>query len=330
MSRSAEAQILSLGILAHSRNANERRLPIRPAHLRRIDHRVRQRMYVEHGYAKRYGVDDGELAELVGGIWTREQLIAGCDVILLPKVQAEDLGEMLVGQIIWGWPHCVQDTALTQVAIDRRLTLIAFEAMNHWQADGGFGLHVFHKNNELAGYCSVLHAMQLAGITGSYGRRLRAAVIGFGGTARGAVTALNALGVDDVRVLINREAAAVGWPIHSTQIVQMGHDENAPDRTTADTPAGPVPVASFLADNDIVVNCVLQDPGAPLIFMTEHDLAAFAPGTLLVDVSCDEGMGFSWARATSFTEPSSRWETACTTTPSTTACPICGTPRRGD
>jgi hypothetical protein len=51
------------------------------------------------------------------------------------------------------------------------------------------------------GVCSVLHAMQLAGITGSYGRRLRAAVIGFGGTARGAVTALNAHGVDDVRAL---------------------------------------------------------------------------------------------------------------------------------
>ena len=58
--------------LAHSRKANERRLTIRPAHLRRIDHRLRQRMYVEHGDAKRYGVDDGELAELVGGIWTRE------------------------------------------------------------------------------------------------------------------------------------------------------------------------------------------------------------------------------------------------------------------
>ena len=70
--------------------------------------------------------------------------------------------------------------------------------------------------------------MQLAGITGSYGRRLRAAVIGFGATARGAVTAPNADGVDDVRVLTNREVAAVGSPIHSTQIVQMGHDENAP------------------------------------------------------------------------------------------------------
>jgi alanine dehydrogenase len=62
-------------------------------------------------------------------------------------------------------------------------------------------------------------------------------------------------------------------------------------------------VASFLADNDIVVTCVLQDPGAPLIFVTEDDLQAFAPGALLVDVSCDEGMGFSWARTTSFTEP---------------------------
>jgi hypothetical protein len=197
----------------------------------------------------------------------------------------------------------VQDAALTQIAIDRRLTLIAFEAMNHWQPDGGFGLHVFHKNNELAGYCSVLHAMQLAGITGSYGRRLRASVIGFGATARGAVTALNAHGVDDVRVLTNRDVAAVASPIHSTQIVQMGHDAGTPDRVWADTPDGPVPVARFLADNDIVVNCVLQDPGAPLVFVTGDDLASFTPGSLIVDVSCDTGMGFSWARPTSFTEP---------------------------
>ncbi|MCW2687601.1 MAG: alanine dehydrogenase [Mycobacterium sp.] len=303
MPRSAEAQELSLGVVAHSGKLNERRLPIHPAHLERISRRLRERMYFEHGYGERFGVTEGELAELVGGIWTREQLLAGCDVILLPKVQSADLAEMLVGQTVWGWPHCVQDTELTQIAIDRRLTLIAFEAMNHWQADGGFGLHVFHKNNELAGYCSVLHAMQLAGITGSYGRRLRATVIGFGATARGAVTALNAHGVDDVRVLTNRDVAAVGSPIHSTQIVQMGHDANAPELTWADTPDGPIPVATFLADCDIVVNCVLQDPDAPLIFVTEGDLPAFASGTLLVDVACDEGMGFSWARPTSFTDP---------------------------
>jgi alanine dehydrogenase len=303
MTRSAEAQQLSLGVLARSRKPNERRLPIHPEHFARIDHRVRRRIFLEHGYGAEFGATDDALAEFVGGIRSREQLIADCDIILLPKVQAEDLTELNVGQVVWGWPHCVQDAALTQIAIDRRLTLIAFEVMNHWQADGGFGLHVFHKNNEIAGYCSVLHAMQLAGITGSYGRRLRAAVIGFGATARGAVTALNAHGVDDVRVLTNREIAAVGSPIHSTQIIQMGRDPDTPEKTWADMPDGAIPVARILADNDIVVNCVLQDPDAPLIFVTEEDLAAFTAGSLIVDVSCDVGMGFSWAHPTSFTHP---------------------------
>jgi alanine dehydrogenase len=304
MTRSTKAQHLSLGVLARSRKANERRLPIHPAHFSRIDRRVRPRIFLERGYGSDFGATDDALAELVGGIKTREELIASSDVILLPKVQAEDLAELSVGQVVWGWPHCVQDAALTQVAIDLRLTLIAFEAMNHWQADGGFGLHVFHKNNELAGYCSVLHAMQLAGITGSYGPRLRAAVIGFGATARGAVTALNAHGVDDVRVLTNREIAAVGSPIHSTQIIQMRPDPDAPDQIWADTPEESVPVAQLLADNDIIVNCVLQDTDAPLVFLTERDLAAFTAGNLIVDVSCDVGMGFSWAHPTSFTQPS--------------------------
>ncbi|MGE4360868.1 MAG: alanine dehydrogenase, partial [Mycolicibacterium sp.] len=222
MPESTEKEQLSIGILAGSRKPDERRLPIHPAHLGRIDRAVASRVFLEHGYGSRFGATDAGLSDHVGGIRTREELFAECDVILLPKVQAEDLAECSVGQIVWGWPHCVQDADLTQVAIDRKLTLVAFEAMNHWRPDGGFSLHVFHKNNELAGYCSVLHSTQLAGVTGSYGRRLSAAILGFGATARGAVTALNALGVDDVHVLTNRDTAAVGSPIHSTQISQMG------------------------------------------------------------------------------------------------------------
>ncbi|WP_328351279.1 N(5)-(carboxyethyl)ornithine synthase [Mycobacterium sp. NBC_00419] len=301
--KDSKDQQLSLGVLAHSRKENEKRLPIHPAHFDRIDPGLRQRIFLEHGYGEHFDTDADELAALVAGFKSREELIDECDVILLPKVQAEDLAEMNTGQVVLGWPHCVQDTALTQTAIDKRMTLIAFEAMNHWHDDGTFALHVFHKNNELAGYCSVLHAMALAGTTGSYGRRLRATVIGFGATARGAVTALNAHGVDDVRVLTNREVAAVASPIHSTQIIQMRQDQDVPDRTWADSSNGPVVMADFLADSDIVVNCVLQDPSAPLIFVTAEELEVFTPGTLIVDVSCDTGMGFSWARPTSFTDP---------------------------
>ena len=42
--------------------------------------------------------------------------------------------EMRDGQVLWGWPHLVQDQAMTQIALDKRLTMIAFEAMNHWAA----------------------------------------------------------------------------------------------------------------------------------------------------------------------------------------------------
>jgi alanine dehydrogenase len=83
----------------------------------------------------------------------------------------------------------------------------------------------------------------------------------------------------------------------------MGRDPDTPERVWADTPVGTMPVARLLADNDIIVNCVLQDPDAPLVFVTVEDLSDFAAGSLIVDVSCDEGMGFSWAHPTSFTHP---------------------------
>jgi alanine dehydrogenase len=294
---------LSLGVMARSRKPDERRLPIHPMHLSRIDPDLREHLYLEHGYGERFGVSDEQLIPQVAGLLPRDRLVAECDVILLPKPVPQDLADLRDGQILWGWPHCVQDKEITQLAIDRRLTLIAFEAMNHWSADGEFVLHVFHKNNELAGYSSVLHAMVLIGTTGDYGRRLRAAVIGFGATGRGAVTALNAHGVHDVDVLTQRGVSAVASPIPSTRIVRFQADPTDPARSVVLADSGPMPMAEFLAGHDIVVNCVLQDTDRPQMFVTDADLAAFAPGSLIVDVSCDEGMGFSWARATSFAEP---------------------------
>jgi alanine dehydrogenase len=261
---------LSLGVASRSLKENERRLPIHPLHLERIDTDLRRRIYLEHGYGERFGIPDEQLAPYVGGLRTRAQLVADCDVLLLAKPLAQDLAELRDGQILWGWPHCVQNAKITQLAIDRRLTLIAFEAMNHWTADGGFSLHVFHKNNELAGYCSVLHALQLIGTTGDYGRLLRAAVIGFGATGRGAVTALNAHGVHYVNILTNRGVTAVASPIHSARLVRFEHDPHDPSHSHALRHGARVPLAPFLAEHDIVVNCVLQKPDAPLSFPPLH------------------------------------------------------------
>jgi alanine dehydrogenase len=296
-------ELLKLGVLARSRKENERRLPLHPSHLSRIDADLLSSIYLEQGYGEQYGVTDEELGSGVGGVLPRAELLEATDIVLLPKPLLEDVKQLRSGQVMWGWPHCVQDPDLTQVAIDSKLTLIAWEAMHVWSDDGSFHQHVFSKNNQLAGYASVLHALQLTGSTGHYGRTLRAAVLGSGATGFGAVIALNGLGVLDVDVLTHRDVSTISPPKQSVKLKHVANDPGEPGRVFACFDDAERPLSEVLPEYDIVVNCVLQDTDAPMMFLTEEDVAAFRSGSLIVDVSCDAGMGFSWARPTSFTEP---------------------------
>ena len=103
-------------------------------------------------------------------------------------------------------------------------------------------------------------------------------------------------------MLTTRGVAAVASPIHSVRIVQFDHEpDGGPSHVITDR--GRVPLAPYLAERDVVVNCTLQDPANPLVYLHSDDLKAFRPGSLIVDVSCDEGMGFEWARPTTFEDP---------------------------
>ena len=104
---------LSLGVVATSRKPAERRLPIHPAHFDRLDPELRGRIFLERGYGERFGVADATLASHVGGVRSRRELLDECDVVVLPKPVPEDLEEGRAGTVLWGWPHCVQDHALT-------------------------------------------------------------------------------------------------------------------------------------------------------------------------------------------------------------------------
>lgn len=295
--------LLTLGLLAGSSMENEHRLPIHPHHLDRIDPDVLAQMIVERGYGEHFQLEPGFIESRVGRMAERSEVIETADVLLLPKPQAADVAELNNGRVLWGWPHCVQDTDMTQTAIDGRLTLIAFEAMNHWTSEGDYSLHVFHMNNELAGYSSVLHALSLIGSTGFYGPRRSAVVIGFGATARGAVTALKAHGIYDIQVLTQRGVAAVSSPIHAANIIQLNTNECDVHLSEVLTDDGSVLLPEFLASHDLVVNCTLQDVAAPLMYLRSEDLGLFSPGSLIIDVSCDEGMGFEWAKPTEFNDP---------------------------
>ena len=294
--------ILSLGVLATSRKPDERRLPLHPARLDRIEPELRDLITLETGYGERFGLTDEQLRPLVGGIATRDDIIASSDIVLLPKPQATDLDDLRDGQILWGWPHCVQDREITQRAIDKHLTLIAFEAMNHWTSKGHFGLHVFHANNELAGYCSVLHALQLVGLTGDYGRRLSAIVIGFGdGPRRGhrpqRPRGARRAGADQPGGLRGR----LPDPLGEDRAVRPRRVRAVPEPRDHRPRAG----AGGAVPGRGRHRRQLHAPGPERSPHVPHRRRPrrVQTGSLIVDVSCDEGMGFSWARTTTFADP---------------------------
>ncbi len=209
---------------------------------------------------------------------------------------------MKEGTIHWGWPHCVQQKEITQTAIDKKLTLIAWEAMHRWSRNGDWQMHIFHKNNEIAGYAGVYHAMNLVGIDGNYGPNLKAIVISFGSVSRGAIRALQARGVQDITVFTQRHYFLVADQMAGVNYYQFEEDDEGnlvslrPDQQSH-------PFYEELADADIIVNGILQDTDKPLMFVPKDKNDTLKPGCLIVDVSCDEGMGFSFAKPTNFENP---------------------------
>lgn len=63
------------------------------------------------------------------------------------------------------------------------------------------------------------------------------------------------------------------------------------------------PFIDELAKSDVTVNGILQDTDAPVMFVKEDEVVKLKKNTLIVDVSCDEGMGFFGAKPTSFENP---------------------------
>jgi alanine dehydrogenase len=267
-----------------------------------IDDEIRRHLFFEAGYGLPFGMDDDQIAAKSGGVLSRDDLFQHCDIALLAKPVQEDFDSMKAGTIHWGWPHCVQQRDITQTAIDRKLTLIAWEAMHRWSAHGDWQLHIFHKNNEIAGYAGVKHAMNLLGIDGNYGPDRKAVVISFGSVSRGAIRSLQARGIQDITVFTRRHSFLVADQMAGVHYYHFDVDEEGqlmslhPDRQSQ-------PFIEELVDADIIVNGMLQDTDQPLMFVPELENDRLKPGCLIVDISCDEGMAFSFAQPTSFEDP---------------------------
>ena len=293
-----------MGVIGTSKKQDERRVPIHPDHFNRLPEFIRQQLIFEKGYGAPFNIDDEEIADQTGGIATRSEILTDIGTVIIAKPILSDFEELKRGGILWGYPHCAQQMKVTQTAIDRKQTLIAFEDMFVWNPNGSVGRHTFYKNNELAGYSAVIHALQLKGIDGHYGNQRKVIIFSFGAVSRGAIYALKAHGFRDITICIQRPDHEVREEVLDVNYVRIRKgEENEPRLIVVEHDGTERPLLDLISDSEIIINGTYQDTDDPINFVNEDEKSKLIPGTLIIDVSCDEGMGFYFAKPTSFKNP---------------------------
>jgi len=294
--------LLTVSVFGTSTKEDEKRVPIHPSQLEWIDEKIRKKLTFEQGYGEPFGLSDNELSKWVD-LAPREKLFECSDIILLPKPGLKDIDSMPEGSVLWGWAHCVQQYEITQSAIDRKLTFITWESMHRWSKHDDWQMHIFNKNNEIAGYAATVHSFGLLGINGTYGYPRKAIVLSFGSVSRGAVHALQGLGIKDITIYTQRFSTLVSDQISGVKYRHFAADDSGQILAFKEDGLTSFPFIEAISDTDIIVNGILQDTNHPLMFVPQNEVNKLKNGCLIIDVSCDDGMGFAFAKPTSFKNP---------------------------
>lgn len=292
---------MKIAVIGTSRKENEKRVAIHPSQISLIPEEIRSQLVFEKGYGVDFGMNDDRITSLTGNQpRERKYLYKNFNAFLITKPVIEDFKEMKDGSLVWGWVHSVMQEDVTQIAIDKKLTLIAWENMHYNSTRGR--THIFQKNNEMAGYCGVQHALQLRGIDGNFGADKRVSILSLGSVSRGSIYALKGHGFEDITVYTRRPSHLVADRLPGVTYRQLTRgDDNR--FVTVNEQGEEISLIEELAQSDIIVNGVLQDQNNPSIFVTDTDVEKFENECLVVDISCDDRMGFSFAHPTSFEHP---------------------------
>ena len=240
-----------------SHKENERRRALVPDDVKYLAHP--EMVYIEAGYGDVLGHPDDDYLQEGIRVASRDEILAK-DIICDPKVGDAEYLDKLNGQTVFGWLHAVQNRDITDAIIKSRLTAYAWEDMYE------DGRHSFWKNNEIAGEAAVYHAYMCHGV---FPHGSKAAVLGRGNTARGAVRALN----------------------------YMGAETTVYDRKTEHL------FRAELPQYDVVVNSILWDTTRKDHIIYREDLKRMKCGALLIDISCDRNGGIETSVPTTIDDP---------------------------
>jgi len=223
---------------------------------------------------------------------------AGELVLKVKEPVVEEYPLMREGQTLFTYLHLAADRPLTQELVDRRVTGIAYETVE--LADRS--LPLLAPMSEVAGRLAPqvgAHTLMRAqggrgvlmgGVSGVYAAKV--VVIGAG--VSGMNAAAIAIGMQADVLLLDRDISKLR---HADAIYQ-GHCQTVASNTFE--------VERAIRDADLVIGAVLVPGAKAPTLVTNEQVSRMKPGSVLVDISIDQGGCFEDSRPTTHADPTYR------------------------
>lgn len=240
-----------------SHKENEKRIALIPSMISSLKHK--DLIFVENGYGLDLGYSDDDYKQSGVNVVTRDEVLSK-DIICDPKIGDAEYLEILNNQIVFGWLHAVQNRDITDKLINGQLTAYAWEDMYE------DGRHSFWRNNEIAGEAAIMHAYMCYG---TFPYNTKAAVIGRGNVARGAIKTLDYMG-----------ASVICYNRHTEALLRKE-----------------------LAQYDVIVNAILWDTKRTDHIIYRDDLKKMKKNSMIIDISCDRHGGIETSEPTTIENP---------------------------
>jgi alanine dehydrogenase len=285
-----------IGILSEP-GSNEDRVGLTPAGVRSLSLSGHE-IFVESGAgASAYFSDEEYLAAGARVVYDREEIFGRAD--LVAKVSAlapEDVPHLREGQAILAFHHLAASRReLMNALVASRATLIGYEVIGDRSGD----LPILHAMSEIAGQLAVYVAAHHLG-TGSGGRGIL-----LGGATGIPPAHVVILGAGSVGRWAAKTAAGnrAQVTVLDTSLPALRRIEESLGTSVITEIAHPVAVHRATSYADVLIGAVLVRGERAPIVITREMVAGMKAGSVIVDVSIDQGGCVETSRPTTLRDP---------------------------
>ena len=233
---------------------------------------------------------EGASLEAVDAVWAQAELI-----LKVKEPIASEYDSMREGQVLFTYLHLAADRTLTEELVKRKVTGIAYETVELPDRS----LPLLAPMSEVAGRLAPqvgAHTLMRAqggrgvlmgGVSGVYAAKV--VVIGAG--VSGMNAAAIALGMQAEVLLLDRNVAK----LRAADAIYQGHCQTVTSNTYE--------VERAISDADLVIGAVLIPGAKAPTLVTNEQVSRMKPGSVLVDISIDQGGCFEDSRPTTHADP---------------------------